>query len=422
VAYWDVFADVSYPPFVADDPGGLLPTEFDNLAYATITANTSWQLIALSTVLAVPNRLDVPAVVGFTTAAGMSIGLPAGWIAIDGDASFGAWSLDCALTRVISSPGNISTYTELVDTGFLGAWKGAVGPSGSVFIAGEESREIMCVEYSDAYKMRIVGRVSVDGRPTGIASTLQLPDIRADVAEDEKFLYILLEQTESPTGKAKLQCRGATFDMPLLNEIELERDVNPRILWAPNDVRDTDFIVLCGRDGAIQIRDATQEMAIQAQLGTGLYLPEVADVQLVKIPDCDSPNSCWRILVFSETSARGFVLQYEEVATTVTLAAPPLRISANVVLGEWTAQADLTSFRLVALDANSELNPFESDTWIDHFVLDYTGVAAASVLRPFTTDNTGEPPYSQNINAIEERIAADVVVEFTTDAALEVNP
>ena len=150
MAYWDVFADVSYPPFVADDPGGLLPTEFDNLAYATITANTSWQLIALSTVLAVPNRLDVPAVVGFTTAAGMSIGLPAGWIAIDGDASFGAWSLDCALTRVISSPGNISTYTELVDTGFLGAWKGAVGPSGSVFIAGEESREIMCVEYSDA--------------------------------------------------------------------------------------------------------------------------------------------------------------------------------------------------------------------------------------------------------------------------------
>lgn len=274
---------------------------------------------------------------------------------LDADVSLGSIT-GAADLLVVPIKGYVD-YVETADQGLYGEIDLARGPGNTLLVSASDSRSLCYMAIEDYQRIYVARKRVLDARPLAVAS-------------DDGYHYVITEQAaeHDPDGQPELIVYPQTdyFADPVARE-RLPRDIQPRFLWAADDGPDSqaDFIVLTGADGAVQIRKADPTLELLAEVGTGIYEPRV--VEVVRQEDLERSDDTfteyvWNVLIFSERSARGVVLQYRDrTQTTSYIQQEDVNISAVSELGPVTGAAGITinpgQLNHITGEAELQVNP-----------------------------------------------------------------
>jgi hypothetical protein len=229
-------------------------------------------------------------------------------------------------------------YAEQQHPALLGDIDITTGPGGCLLVSASKSCAIAFVQVFDSKTVYVSHSRRFSKQPMAVAST-------------ESYYFVLLAGTTKPDPEGApelLVFPQTSFFADPVASLTLPRGIQPRFLWAGGDGPDLSagFLVLTGDDGAIQVRRADPTLELLAEVGTGVYTPRV--VEVVRQPDLEKSQpgvfeeKVWNILVFSERSARGYVLQYKEQELTTTYVRPEdVNLYSLAALGAFAAAADL---------------------------------------------------------------------------------
>lgn len=404
MGFWDVEGATALGSFTG---AGVL----DVAEYHPVDGDTTFALVAAAVLDNQENAREISGAGAFDMSISAEL-LNGGQPGIDAPTSMAPFSAAALLDNFAPDLPTDGDYTELKDPGLLGAWQGARGPGNTLVIAGETSRQLVVLNYSDFRRLRVVARERLPARPIGITSTKRMPPWDdANEADADSFLFVLLDQQESAVGVPVLQCRQLTLAMPVLATLSLTRQEWPIALWGPEDDAAADFIVLA-YGPRVEVRSADANMTLLAELQSGVYTPTVLDVR--RREDLESTGiRVWHILVFSHSGARGAILEYREIDTTKTVVIANPTIIGATEMARFAGAGSLQEQVLRTVTASAVMSAFTAAGALRSPPSDISG---ATVMRPFSQDNTG----AKHINAIEERVEADVAFEMTTAGDLEI--
>lgn len=209
------------------------------------------------------------------------------------------------------------TYSEQSETPQTDALRGAIiltaGPGFTIAVAASESRGVAVLSYLDRSAMRVVAFYPLGARVLEIVSS-------------PEYLWALTEGTRDPGGEPRLVCfKRHRAGLQRFTTRVLDRKVQPRMLWGPNNSRGiwpgdgyiySDFLLLTGDEGAVEICTADAAMQTLIRQETGIYQPRTC-MALRRTDLEDEDEEIWHCMLLSERSARGVTLEYRVVRKEV---------------------------------------------------------------------------------------------------------
>lgn len=194
------------------------------------------------------------------------------------------------------------------------------GPDESVFVMAQDAHALTLLNVRDPTTVQVLGSLPLGRRPLAIASRV------FKRGKSEAWVFVALARGTAPDSTPSVQA----WQVPSLGDARMVNEIPTRyaestILWAPDSLgtselwgrEDTQFIVIAGDGGNIELRTADGDMDLIISQGTGVYdahaatvIPRVSLQTTQVLGELVATTDVWDILLFSERTARGHLLRY----------------------------------------------------------------------------------------------------------------